>query len=105
MKKFTLFLLCALLLVGLMPFGAAAAAQDAPVLESAQMGILYEETTDTILVNFNGDKKNVPASLTKVMTAILVLEQGKVIERGDHEALLEQKGKYYQLYNGMFELD
>lgn len=74
MKKFTLCLLCALMLVGLMPFSSAAAAKDAPVLESAQMGILYEETTDTILVNFNGDKKNVPASLTKVMTAILVLE-------------------------------
>ena len=36
--------------------------------------------------------------------AIMVLEQGKIVERGDHEDLLRQKGKYYQLYHGMFEL-
>ena len=36
--------------------------------------------------------------------AIMVLEQGKIVERGDHDDLLEQKGKYYQLYHGMFEL-
>ena len=36
--------------------------------------------------------------------AILVLEHGQVVERGSHEALLAQKGEYYQLYNGMFEL-
>lgn len=37
--------------------------------------------------------------------AIMVLEHGKIIERGDHDDLLAQKGKYYQLYTGMFELD
>lgn len=36
--------------------------------------------------------------------AILVLENGVIIERGDHEKLLKQKGKYYQLYTGAFEL-
>ncbi len=36
--------------------------------------------------------------------AIMVLEYGKIIERGDHEDLIAQKGKYYQLYTGMFEL-
>lgn len=36
--------------------------------------------------------------------AIMVLEQGNIVERGDHDALLAQKGKYYQLYHGMFEL-
>ena len=36
--------------------------------------------------------------------AILVLEHGQVVERGDHAALLAQKGEYYQLYHGMFEL-
>ena len=36
--------------------------------------------------------------------AILVLEQGEVIERGDHQELLDQRGKYYQLYTGQAEL-
>lgn len=37
--------------------------------------------------------------------AILVLEQGRVVERGDHEELLGEKGRYYRLYTGQFELD
>lgn len=37
--------------------------------------------------------------------AIMVLENGRIIERGDHNSLIEQKGKYYQLYTGAFELD
>lgn len=37
--------------------------------------------------------------------AIMVLEHGEIIERGSHEDLIAQKGKYYQLYTGMFELD
>ena len=36
--------------------------------------------------------------------AILVLEQGQIIERGNHKTLLTQKGKYYQLYTGQSEL-
>ena len=37
--------------------------------------------------------------------AIIVLENGNIIERGNHEQLIEEKGKYYQLYTGAFELD
>ena len=37
--------------------------------------------------------------------AILVLGKGTIIERGDHEELLGQKGRYYQLYTGQFELE
>lgn len=37
--------------------------------------------------------------------AIMVLEKGEIIERGDHEALLADKGRYYQLYTGQFELE
>ena len=35
----------------------------------------------------------------------MVLEQGQLIERGSHDELLEQKGRYYRLYTGQFELD
>lgn len=36
--------------------------------------------------------------------AIMVLEKGEIIERGNHDQLIEAKGRYYQLYTGMFEL-
>lgn len=36
--------------------------------------------------------------------AIIVLEHGKIIERGDHKDLIKQKGTYYQLYTGKLEL-
>ena len=37
--------------------------------------------------------------------AIMVMEHGRIIERGSHDELIEQKGKYYQLYTGAFELE
>ena len=43
-------------------------------------------------------------STVRNANAIMVLEQGKIVERGDHAELLEQKGEYSQLYHGMFEL-
>ena len=36
---------------------------------------------------------------------IMVLEQGRIIERGSHDKLIAEKGKYYQLYTGAFELE
>ncbi len=36
---------------------------------------------------------------------IMVLDHGRIIERGSHESLIDQKGQYYQLYTGAFELE
>ncbi len=43
-------------------------------------------------------------STVRNSNAIMVLENGKIIERGDHDDLIDLRGKYYQLYTGMFEL-
>lgn len=44
-------------------------------------------------------------STVRNANAIMVLEQGEIMERGTHEELLEMKGRYYELYTGMKELD
>ncbi|MBQ4375085.1 MAG: ATP-binding cassette domain-containing protein, partial [Erysipelotrichales bacterium] len=44
-------------------------------------------------------------STVRNAAAIMVLEHGEIIERGTHEELLEQKGRYYQLYTGKAELE
>ena len=44
-------------------------------------------------------------STVRNANAIMVLEQGQIIERGDHEDLLAMRGGYYELYTGLKELD
>ena len=44
-------------------------------------------------------------STVRNANAIMVLENGRIIERGDHDELLAMKGRYYELYTGMKELD
>jgi len=44
-------------------------------------------------------------STIKNSDAIIILEDGRIIERGDHDELIEQKGVYYQLFTGVFELE
>lgn len=44
-------------------------------------------------------------STVRKSKAIMVLEKGEIIERGSHDELLEQKGRYYRLYTGQFELE
>jgi ATP-binding cassette subfamily B protein len=43
-------------------------------------------------------------STIKNSDVIMVLDQGRIIKRGSHDDLIKQKGKYYQLYTGAFEL-
>jgi ATP-binding cassette subfamily B protein len=44
-------------------------------------------------------------STVKNSDVIMVLDHGKIIERGTHDMLIAQKGTYYQLYTGAFELE
>lgn len=44
-------------------------------------------------------------STVRNSNAIMVIEQGAILERGDHEDLMSQMGRYYQLYTGQFELE
>ena len=44
-------------------------------------------------------------STVKNSDVIMVLDKGRIIERGSHEDLIAQKGQYYMLYTGAFELE
>ena len=44
-------------------------------------------------------------STVKNSDVIIVLDRGHIIERGNHDELIAQRGQYYQLYTGAFELE
>lgn len=75
---------------------ARAAMADPPVLIEKGMDGLMKGRTVLVIAHRLSTVRN--------SHAIMVLEQGKIIERGSHSGLIAQRGKYYQLYTGMFEL-
>lgn len=91
---------------------ARAAVADPPVLilDEATSSIdtrteaLIERGMDTLMENRTVFVIAHRLSTVRNANAIIVLEDGKIIERGDHDDLIAQQGKYYQLYTGMFEL-
>ena len=91
---------------------ARAAIADPPVLVLDEATSSIDTRTETIVQNgmdklMKGRTVFVIAhrlSTIKNSDVIMVLDQGRIIERGDHESLLAEKGRYYQLYTGAFEL-
>lgn len=91
---------------------ARAAVADPPVLilDEATSSIdtrterLIEKGMDTLMKDRTVFVIAHRLSTVRNANAIIVLENGEIIERGDHDDLLEQKGRYYKLYTGQFEL-
>ena len=65
---------------------------------------LIEKGMDRLMAGRTGFVIAHRLSTVRNAKAIMVLEQGEIIERGDHDDLLAQKGRYYQLYTGLAEL-
>ena len=92
---------------------ARAAVADAPVmiLDEATSSIdtrtelLVQQGTDRLMEGRTVFVIAHRLSTVQNSNAIMVLEQGRIIERGSHDDLIKLQGKYYQLYTGMFELE
>ncbi len=92
---------------------ARAAVKDAPVmiLDEATSSIdtrteaLVQKGTDRIMQGRTVFVIAHRLSTVKNSDVIMVLDHGKIIERGSHQELIEKKGNYYQLYTGAFELE
>ena len=66
------------------------------LVQQGMDGLMYGRTTFVIAHRL---------STVRNADCIMVLEQGRIIERGSHDELMEKKGRYYQLYTGAFELE
>ncbi len=92
---------------------ARAAVADAPVmiLDEATSSIdtrteaLVQKGTDSLMKGRTVFVIAHRLSTVQNSDVIMVLEQGRIIERGTHQQLIEKKGKYYSLYTGAFELE
>lgn len=90
---------------------AAVASPPVLVLDEATSSIdtrterLIEKGMDALMENRTVFVIAHRLSTVRNSKAIMVLEHGKIMERGSHEELLEQKGRYYKLYTGQFELE
>ena len=90
---------------------AAVASSPVLVLDEATSSIdtrtehLIEQGMDALMENRTVFVIAHRLSTVRNSKAIMVLEHGQIMERGNHEELLEQKGRYYQLYTGQFELE
>lgn len=92
---------------------ARAAVKDAPVmiLDEATSSIdtrteaLVQKGTDQLMQGRTVFVIAHRLSTVKNSDVIMVLEQGRIIERGSHQELIDKQGKYYQLYTGAFELE
>lgn len=92
---------------------ARAAVKDAPVMimDEATSSIdtrteaLVQKGTDRLMQGRTVFVIAHRLSTVRNSDVIMVLDQGRIIERGSHEELIEKKGKYYQLYTGAFELE
>ena len=69
----------------------------APALVSKGMDQLMEGRTVFVIAHRLSTVQN--------SNAIMVLDHGRIIERGDHDDLIKARGTYYQLYTGAFELE